>query len=473
MESFFSQEHFRSLPKESLQEVYENKRVELPFIPKDLAFFVDTTHGNLQLRVLPYHHRSADLGISLPIVERGKRENRVYCQVDVKGGGFLFPKSFESKKDGIVMGQLDDAEEVYFMPDSKETPWSYDFLGLMDERLAMRVTEVIEMLAETGMRTEALAGVYRTDRVVINGQDVSIDDLKEKVVDQLQQAISAANSDHEKSELEGKIEDLKENFDPVIVIRLMRSVLRIRDMKEVMGDIGQEGVVQMISEACKNLNIEAKALGHSDRFDASTPEGREKWVKFVCFWYGKNAGIMHREGVVHQFLHMGNLTLAGEVVDMDSVGQLLTHKKFRGRPENKEKWIKRGDRNGDGTPFSERSFFRSTDDGCVFISPEVGLHQQPDERFGLPKALLKDLRDSCFSIHLMCKNILTKLPGMNVSELRQKLADDFVRGYKDGLDGSEPFDKIGITGDRLISVCTEISESVIARGEYYAPIPID
>lgn len=82
---------------------------------------------------------------------------------------------------------------------------------------------------------------------------------------------------------------------------------------------------------------------------------------------------------MHEFLHMGDLTLAREVVDLDSVQSVVKNGK------GKEKL------------FESEPFFTRNPKGYAYINPDIGLHRLPDERFELPKCLIKDLRDACFS----------------------------------------------------------------------------
>lgn len=85
-----------------------------------------------RLRTIPYHHRSADLGIMTPIHEQfpskdGKQGmHHVYTQIDIKGSGFVFPEEHESKKHGLSAGELAGSPEVVFVPESVETPMVYD-----------------------------------------------------------------------------------------------------------------------------------------------------------------------------------------------------------------------------------------------------------------------------------------------------------------------------------------------------------
>ena len=465
MENPFKREYFKNVPEKATEEIYRNRRLKLPFDPKDLVMFLDRSATGTpdelarQLRVLPYHHRSADLGIStpmheiIPATDNHAKIHQVYVQVDIKGGGFLFPEEHESKKHGLEKGGLAGSPEVVFVPKSYETEFGYDFLGLMDEGMAVTTIKRSRQLAEAGMRTEAVAGVYRIKKFRLHGHEVAFNEIKTIALEELRDSAKEAQSQGNKEvyeEYRNKIRHLKDagqGFRPIIEIRLMRSILRLRDLK----DASEAEQAKMLDEACECLNIEAQALGRDDRFEAKTTEGKRKWLEFITESIGKDVGILHGQGLVHLFLHMGNLTLAGEVVDLDSV-QSVVHQ---------------GD--GSGKSYENQPFFTRTKKGYACVSSAVGGHQRPDSRFGLPRCIIKDFRDACFSLHVILKGV----PGLVSSKIRKELAREMVKGYSEGLGGAEPFAILGVSNEKLKEVLSVIADEVIGEGKHYPPIPSD
>jgi hypothetical protein len=464
MENPFKQEYYKNIPEKNIEEIYRNPRLRLPFDPKDLVMFLDRRAEGTEsekarrLRTIPYHHRSADLGITTPIHEQfpakeGKQGmHHVYTQVDIKGSGFVYPEEHESKKHGMSAGELAGSPEAVFVPESVETPMGYDILGLLDAGMIQTTIEKSRYLAAKGMRTEAVAGVYGIDVIRMDGKDTSVKEFKKEAIlilqEQLKELIKGEN-DAEIQTIKEKITSLKseDGFRPAIEVRCMRSVLRLRDLK----DAPVESRLELIREAIKSLNIEMQYLGEGQRFDSESPEGLKEWMEFVTFWIGKNTGIMHREGLAHEFLHMGNLTMAGEIVDLDSVQSVIKTGK------------------GEGKSFENEPFFRRNAEGYSYINPGVGMHRLPDERFGLPKCLIKDLRDVCFSFRMLLKNI----PQLKKKLDSHLLAQKMYEGYVEGLGDAETSLAIGISGDSLLTVMESIAKEVIGNGAYYAPIPAD
>jgi hypothetical protein len=493
MENPFKQEYFKNIPDEKIEQVYRNPRLKLPFDPKDLVMFLDRKAEGTdaekakRLRTIPYHHRSADLGITTPIHERFPSKSgepgmhHVYTQFDIKGGGFVYPEEHESKKHGLEKGGLAGADEVLFVGESKETEYGYDVLGLMDENSAMITKENAKDLAKSGMRTEAIAGIYSLEVISVNGEEVPVADLRKDAATILKKEIAEADERGDKnkyktykdkldhllrsdeiekyeelwrgaladddskkaSEYEERIHELRDlgYYNPAIEVRCMRSVLRLRDLK----DAPKEYRSEMIKEAVKSLNIEMEYLGEERRFDAETPEGRKEWLEFVTYWIGKNLGILHSEGMSHSYLHMGNLTLAGEIIDLDSVNKILQTGK------------------GVGDDFKDQDFYQQKDGRYVCLNPGLAALADNDERFGLPKILAKDMRDVCFSFKMMLK----KIPELRREVDKEVLATKMVEGYIEGLGDSDPFAEIGVNKDVLMEVMEKIAQSVIFRNEPY------
>lgn len=458
-EKYFSKERFINLPESSFKEVYRNEQLELPVDPKDLVMFLqkgEPLPGGVHLRTLPFHHRSADLDITTAVKEKittaGKSVEHVYNQIDIKGGGFVYPETHVSKKDNISLGSMRNSPEAVFLADSEETPWRYNVLGLVDERMAVQAAERANQLAAAGMRTEAVAGVYRLKEFHLNGKLTTVEDFKKQAALELKSAAvalkKAGNTDDYEVCVE-KIADLKKQFDPVIVVRLMRSVLRWRDLRDAENSTERQA---MLAEACNSLNIEAEALGKQDHYEFNTREGKETWLKTMGYETGKGIGIMQANGFVHEFLHLGNMTLAGEIVDLDSVQPMIIYKKGRGVKSQHE------------------PFFSVTDTGYAYINPEIGEHRQPDPQFGLPKCLLKDFRDACFSFRLLI-NDLTVSEALRFD--RANLCQQFIDGYVAGLGQTEPFQKIGLTNQQLIGSLEKLAHDMIENNKHYDPIPED
>lgn len=416
-------ERYRPLPEQAVEELYKNKNIELPFDPKDLVCFLDREQGTLDLRTVPYHHRSADLGVTTVVKEKTTHGMNVYSQFDLKGTGFVFPEEHESKRHGVKKGDLSQAGETHFFANSKETPWGYDTLGLMDERMAMKALEAIQFFSGKGLRTEGIAGIYRLKEFISGGKTIKLQSFIRQEARGLRATALEATSEKEKLHMLEQAKDLVD-FQPVVVVRLMRSIFRLRDVL----DAPTRDRASMIEEACEALNHEADALGLPERYDPSTAEGRRAWFERIGGHLGRGLGVIQGEGMFHGFLHMGNLTLAGEVVDMDSVESAMD---------------------------TENAFRRPL--------PEWA---------GLPASAVKDMRDLCFSFRMMCKQLPEDgSAGMAVD--RSALADALKRGYAEGLPEKTPWDQSSFLKATLVDMFGKMVDKLIVQGKRVGPILAD
>lgn len=472
----FARERFRAMPegeKHAVEEVYRHPdfKETLPFDPKELACFLDRNNGSINLRVLPYHHRSADLGVTTSIKQNAcsPEGDHVYCQIDIKGAGFLYPEKHTSKLHAVKEGDLAGYPEAFFVSDSKETAWGYDVLGLMDYRLAAVSARASALLIRAGMRTEALISVMKLKTLFIEGNEVSVKKFVEDSYRELQELAATSEDVEERKAYRAKAADLRKEFYPVLAVRLMRSVLRMRDLHDSAPELREAQLL----EASRVLNHEAETLGKPERYDVTTPEGRERYFVALSGMLGKNLGILHRENFIHAYLHMGNLTLAGEIVDLDSCIQAVVDVPYNGDPKNKASSMNRSRKGVDRLgypvelpPLSESQYVHETETGWTILNSDLETQRLVPE-FGIPACLVKDFRDLCFSVH-------KTLEVFRGSRGRVDASNMLVAEYAAALRKSgNPFAKIGFSDEVVIEGLRKIATRVIARGESMKPVLTD
>ena len=226
----------------------------------------------------------------------------------------------------------------------------------------------------------------------------------------------------------------------------MRSIVRWRDLKDEKNVLQRQ---EYIKEACKNLKIEADELS----LGATQFENEKEWLKFIIYWIGKNLGLLHANGLIHGFLHLGNLTLAGEIVDLDSVQPVIVKK------------------TGEGKKYRGENFFNERSDGTyVVINPDF-IYRNKESRFGLPKCIYKDYRDSCFSVRALLNTL--KSENFIIEDERNLLSSEFIRGYEEGFGNKEPYDQIGISRERLVYAMSATAQEIIGKNQFLAPVPED
>lgn len=448
--------------KEDVVEVYRNRNVQMPISPREFVMFADAriTPSNAPLRMLSFHHRSVDIGVSYPIhehtvkIDGDKTTNihNVFTQIDLKGAGFIHPETFVSRKDGIYEGDMAGAPEARLIPDYNDLPWGYDVLGLLDERVALAVKDKARQLSKLGLRTEAIAGIYRLNKIFYRGEFVATREFKAAQAERFDKAAGqaeAAGDEKRAAEYRAKKKAFLADYDPVMIVRLVREALRLRDFVDAKT---REERLAMLEEVCRNLNIENQELKIDKRFSHVTKAGREDLQRFVARSAGKNAGILHGNGEAHLFMHMGNWTLAGEVVDLDSVGKIVGESKSK-KPVNE--------------PFSTPQ----KDGKTKFVGYDMGQYRGEDAEYGLPKGVVKDLRDSGTSVRLFLTHCAETFPDDRVDNA--KMTREYVDGYLEGFGGRDPLAALHIGQDKIIETMRSLAERIIAKGGSVAPVPAD
>ncbi|MBP7134052.1 hypothetical protein KBA73_02445 [Patescibacteria group bacterium] len=452
----FETRRFREIPEGDLIEMYANKELAPDlalhgFDPKRAAVFLDPK-GGLELRVVDFHHRSVDQTMEHPVNYKAGEARHILWRVDTKGAGFIKPETYVSKKHEIESGDLAGYPEVHMTPYSKETPWGYDSLGLFDERMAGTTVKKAEELSRLGMRVETFAAYYRLKTVHVGGETITIEELKRRTIEDFKEQATEVKAEatrlrrdggtpKEIEELKeraktllGHEKDLRENFEPVIAIRLMRSIFRIRDLE----DGTHEQARIMIEEAVAALQAESRLLhGVESPIRLDTMDGRDAYLKQLGDWFGEGLGVLFRTGQSHLFLHMGNLSLAGEIVDLDSVTKVMRTRLGKGYL-------------GDGA-----NVFRTT-------HPE----------YGIPNCLVKDMRDLCLSNRNLRKSFLAH--GYTTSGAsRLLLADALKVGLARGIGQEEPYALLGVSNQKLQEVFAAIVQRIVINGETMSRIMPD
>jgi hypothetical protein len=116
----------------------------------------------------------------------------------------------------------------------------------------------------------------------------------------------------------GKITNL--DFQPAVLVRAGRSDTRIEDTNIEQTDTNNK------SDQAKHMSLLRRELPHViDNLNKElglrlTPKSYTQWFADAC---GRNLGKMHAAGVVHKYIHPGNITLAAEIIDNADVEDFI------------------------------------------------------------------------------------------------------------------------------------------------------
>lgn len=422
----FPQERFLEVPQSSLEELYIHKKINRALQEKEIdvskcAVFLDKTGEGIFLRVIDFHHRTIDKKLDDSIeVEKDSYKN-VYAYLDLKGVGFISPATYESKKEGIEYGSLGDVDEIHLKIFSPETPWGYDVLGLFDERMATQSVKWANKLESIGVRSEVFAAVYRLNNIWIRGEQKPVTEFIKEQSQKLRDDANNTNDLIKQEQVLKMAEDFETNFQPVIAIRCMRSVFRIRDLYDSPDVIAK----LMLKEAIDNLKQESIVLNKDiPDYNIDLQDGLKEYIKTIIGWVSYNLGILQKEGLCHNYLHMGNISLAGEVVDLDSMYKGI--KKVFGK---------------------------------AMFSKDVPEHlKQENKKYGIPYFFYKDIRDSLFS----CKKLIERIKKLGYEiPTEQEVNDIFMDSWLKGISEINLYESIGVPFEKLKNGLEQMVKDVI------------
>lgn len=155
--------------------------------------------------------------------------------------------------------------------------------GFLDKNEAERDFELSEKFIQAGIRTYRVAAIIELKEVIHKGKKITVDEAKELgIIDQ--------------------------NFQPVIEIRCFVTKARILDILP-QGRLPKKDREILINDA---IHLVSKELGR--------PISLEEYLSWFAETLGRNIGLMHKNGWVHNNLRiLHNITLDCRIVDLATV----------------------------------------------------------------------------------------------------------------------------------------------------------
>jgi len=381
--------------------VYKNPNIELPLKVEPLFF---DPEGSIELETHPNHHRVC----WYPETAIKDKLGNIFFVASVKGVGYLYPETYQSKKDNFY-GKKGDKITIH---KSKEYGWGYNILGVFDKRNLAPLVENSRELTEAGVRCETIAVAYDLKEILDNGRIINLKDLREYLKKE------AENIGLSKKQ----IEDLN-SFESSQLVRLSREAVRIKDFCEAPYDQKRE----FLERTFKKLNLENELKGKLLRYDLQDSNSLKKYLEDFFQQAAENLAILHNHGKIMCYLNSGNITLSlAEVVDLDSIIS-LTGKKLA-------------------------------------ISPLIA--NVPEK--GIPKGYIKDTRDEIYALGIMFLKGFRDFIEIGQSE-REKLHQAFLKAYQKKLNLYK-LENIGVNASNLLEEVKELSAKMILNNQSVSPI---
>ncbi len=317
--------------------------VKSPHPIQQYMVFTDSIGGEIELPVHAPHWRTITQPIDATF--RIAEDETEYYAANTKGVGYLKPlaKGYRVEQfDSWIKDDSDDAQEHLF---------GAKVLGLLHE-IKPQLIDTTAHLTKAGLRTELIWGVAELKNVMYQGALTSVDELKAK-----------------------KVIINRRDYTPLMAVRLMRTNDRVAECSKGYGNRPND----VLAHAFETANRENRAAGNKE-LSIDNPDDRLQFLKDFSSRMGSNIAVLLNEGYAHFWLHSANVTMAAEIVDMET----LFHWKSAKNPS------------------------------------------AVDRHNGVRRASLKDMRDMAYCIQLMTD--VLHVPGQKA---REAAFESCLKGYRD------------------------------------------
>ncbi len=247
--------------------------------------FVNPTKGTETRKVKPPHWRTIsteDVGI-IKVDARSHAAPRTgyFYEVNTKGAGFLKPTA-----EGI---SVDDYDNLL----AERGPGDYKVLGFVRTELLMQPKNIVQesmWFFEKGLRAEVYWAVADLQAVPFKGEMTSVQELRNREV------IPADGKGYSQA------------------LRVLKDNDRVAEAAEASNRRGE-----VFAKAFSVFNREARDAGlEFPELDIANSEHQKIYFQEFFRRMGSNLGILIENGIFHYHLHSANITMAAEVVDIES-----------------------------------------------------------------------------------------------------------------------------------------------------------
>lgn len=248
--------------------------------------------GKRDLEVLPEQGRATLLGR----VIFSDKDGHVYRDIDLKGIGYLDKRFMQThyrptvSKPGGVWGNSGGKK------------------GLLDYDTAKYDYVSGEELSQAGVRTARTLAIIELQELILGGKTVSLFEARELGI-------------------------IDKDFHPVIQVRAFGTNARIRDLADPEDRVSTKkfGLLDaphiLAYEKTSDLLLEdAKKLVAQELGKDSI--SNDEYLEWFAQTLGRNVGLIHKQGVLHGFLHDQNITLDCRIVDFDGETEISSRNDY-------------------------------------------------------------------------------------------------------------------------------------------------
>ncbi len=199
--------------------------------------------------------------------------------------------------------------------------------GLMDASTAPRIFKISEHLRQAGVLTEWPIYFARPKKFPLEDREVDLRGFRHAIAKRYMNGMGERRVLKSESAYipptigeVGFVLQALEKMEFGVLYRAMMSNFRIAEI----GGVHQELVGAFIEKAIRGLqkrNPQWMSVGSElQALDAASAADQQRYlIDIFPKLFGENVARLHNADCQHGYLHSGNITLAGEIVDLDSV----------------------------------------------------------------------------------------------------------------------------------------------------------
>ncbi|OGI62941.1 hypothetical protein A2818_00250 [Candidatus Nomurabacteria bacterium RIFCSPHIGHO2_01_FULL_40_12] len=238
---------------------------------------------------------------------------------------------------GAVNIKGNNVQNVHLERNNSNT-LGYRLIGMFFQDDEERVLKASDLLRRNGIETEKIEQVIEPAEVIVNGERISITELKKRIIDYAKQCVSVGviplsmsrYSAHPIPFTLDEISLIEKDLELKRFLFLVRSFQVTERIMDLAQTKTKEEFEEMMSKVFKFINtregLEAKREGREAQyFDVQNPQDVDRFFRdFLPSRCAKNLARIHNLGLAHHFPTVHNFSLVGSIYDLDTVtGKVL------------------------------------------------------------------------------------------------------------------------------------------------------
>lgn len=268
---------------------------------------------DILVKISSIHQRSYELRFGATgCIYWSDEYGNIFSTLTTKGNNFDYPKALKSQI----------------------SPSGFLFYGLQDSDSIVRVLRVSELLRSKNVDTELIVKVIEPMRAPINGELVTLEEFKKRLVRRVWDENSEKDSKDPKIRLgraatnvsREDISDLSSALDKMtffITIRGHQVSERLEDLVQPQSKEDFQSMMQRVFgyvNKVELINAKKDSNYKPSFFDVQKDEDIARYLlEYLPQKIATNFAKMHNLGLILDYCHVGNISAAGGFYDLDSV----------------------------------------------------------------------------------------------------------------------------------------------------------